>query len=223
MKTLRFLLLTLILSGFTFLQAQDKKVYTTTYIDIPITWATVTDNGQSLNGVVRFAPFFNFGNNVNVDFSEKAGFYGGWNIQNTGFIYDVDENTRKKVRNYYLGIPVGLKFGNMDKGYFYIGYELALPFNYKEKTFINEVKTKFNTWFSNRSAIQQSISIGAQLPYGANIKFKYYFTNFYKQSYTESDGQGGSVYPYENFEANIFWVSLTFELFRGWKFVYVEN
>ncbi len=220
MKSFFTFFMMMILSGYSIVQAQEKKPYITTYIEFPITWANASDNGKDLGGAVRFTPFFNFGNNLNIDFSEKAGLYVGWSIHNTGFIYDVDEFTRKKVRNYYLGIPVGLKFGNADKGYIYGGYEVEFPFNYKEKTFINEEKTKFSTWFSSRSAIQQSITVGIQSPYGASLKFKYYFTNFYKQGYSESDGQGGTVKPYENFNANIFWLSLTFELFRGWDFVY---
>ena len=148
MKTIITFIMMVVLSGYSLVQGQDKKTYISTYIDFPLTWANVSDDGVDLSGAVRFAPFFNFGNNVNVDFSEKAGFYVGWNIHNTGFIYDEDAGTRKKVRNYYLGIPVGLKFGNADKGYLYAGYEVAFPFAYKEKTIINEQKTKFNTWFS---------------------------------------------------------------------------
>jgi len=220
MKTIFTFLTLIVLSGYTHVQGQDKNTYITTYIDFPFTWSNAEDNGTDLDGAVRFTPFFNFGNNLNVDFSEKAGFYAGWSIHNTGFIYDVDENTRKKVRSYYLGIPVGIKLGNMDGTYLYTGYEVEFPFNYKEKTFINEQKTKFSTWFSSRTAIQQSFTVGVQSPYGASLKFKYYFTNFYKQGYSESDGNGGTVKPYEDFNANVFWLSLTFEIFRGKYFVY---
>ena len=148
MKTIFTFLMMIILSGTGFLQAQDKSTYISTYIDFPLTWSNASDNGQSLDGKVRFAPFFNFGNNVNVNFSEKAGFYAGWNIQNTGFTYYEDEFTKKKARNYYLGIPVGLKFGNMNGTYIYGGYEVAFPFAYKEKTFINEEKTKRTTYIN---------------------------------------------------------------------------
>ena len=86
---------------------------------------------------------------------------------------------------------------------------------YKEKTFIDEEKTKFSTWFSERTAIQQSVLVGIQMPHGTNIKFKYYFTNFYKESYTDSTGQ-----PYQNFNANIYWISLNIVLFRDMDFTY---
>lgn len=113
MKSLFTCIAMTVLFGWSLLQAQDKSTYVTTYIDFPFTWSNATENGVDLNGVVRFTPFFNFGNNLNIDFSKKTGFYVGWSIHNTGFIYDVDASTRKKVRNYYLGIPVGLKLGNM--------------------------------------------------------------------------------------------------------------
>jgi len=220
MKTIFIFLMIIVVSGYNLVQGQNNNVYSTSYIDFPFTWSNASNNGQDLGGAVRFAPFVNIGNNINVDFSKRVGFYGGLSIHNTGFIYDVDEFTRKKVRNYYLGIPVGLKIGNMDGVHLYGGYEIEFPFAYKEKTFINEQKTKFSTWFSDRTTIQQSFTVGIQSPYGTSLKFKYYFTNFYKQSYTESDGDGGTVKPYEDFNANIFWISLTFEIFRGWDFVY---
>ena len=220
MKATFTLLIIIVFSGINLVQGQDKEPYITSYIDFPLTWSNASDNGQDLGGKVRFAPFFNWGNNVNVDFSEKAGFYAGLSFHNTGFTYDVDENITKKVRNYYMGIPVGIKIGDMDGTYLYGGYEVEFPFNYKEKTFVNEQKTKYSTWFSNKTGIQQSLTIGVQSPYGASLKFKYYFTNFYKQSYTESDGDGGTVKPYEDLNPNVFWLSLTFELFRGKDFMY---
>jgi hypothetical protein len=153
---------------------------------------------------------------VNKDFSEKFGLYLGLSLSNVGFIYDVDEFTRKKVRSYNLGIPVGVKIGNMNGTYFYGGYAVEFPLNYKEKTFVNEEKEdKFNTWFSERTPIQQYVMAGIQFPYGANIKFRYYFTDFYKQGYTDSSGQ-----PYANFSGNAMVISLGLTLFRGTEFVY---
>jgi len=210
MKKLTIIVSALVLLGYYSVQGQDKKVYTTTSIEYLLSWSDVTDNGEKLSGPVRFAPFFNFQNSVNKDFSEKFGLYLGLSINNVGFIYDVDEFTRKKVRTYNLGIPVGFKIGNMNGAYLFGGYTVEFPLNYKEKTFINEEKTKFSTWFSDRTPIQQAVVAGIQLPYGANIKFKYYFTDFYKKSYTDSDGQ-----PYQNFSGNAFVVSLGIVFLRG--------
>ena len=108
----------------------------------------------------------------------------------------------------------------MASTYIYGGYEIEFPFNYKEKTFVNEEKEKFSTWFSERTSIQQSFLVGIQLPQGANLKFKYYFTNFYKTSYSELDEDGATVKPYENFNANVYWISLNIVLFKGTDFTY---
>ncbi|MDZ7606938.1 MAG: hypothetical protein U5K79_15415 [Cyclobacteriaceae bacterium] len=213
-----FLMLFLVVATYVF--GQDKNVYSTTIIEFPFTWSNASDDGENLGGPVRFAPFFNFQNNLNIDFSEKAGFFAGLGMHNVGFIYDVDENTRKKVRSYNLGIPVGFKIGNMDKTYIYGGYELEIPFAYKEKTIVNEEKTKYSKWFSDQTGLQQSVLVGVQIADGANLKFKYYFTNFYKENYTESDGDGGTVKPYENFNANIFWISLNIVMFHNAEFSY---
>lgn len=214
MKKLIITLSLLVLLGHS--QAQDQKVYSTTSVEYLFSWSDASNNGQDLTGPVRFAPFFNFQNSVNKDFSEKFGLYLGLSLSNVGFIYDVDEFTRKKVRSYNLGIPVGVKIGNMNGTYFYGGYAVEFPLNYKEKTFVNEEKEdKFNTWFSERTPIQQYVMAGIQFPYGANIKFRYYFTDFYKQGYTDSSGQ-----PYANFSGNAMVISLGLTLFRGTEFVY---
>jgi hypothetical protein len=215
MKKLMIILSALVLVGYSNVQGQDQKAYTTTSIEYLLSWSDVTDNGEKLSGPVRFAPFFNFQNSVNKDFSEKFGLYLGLSINNIGFIYDEDEFTRKKVRTYNLGIPVGFKIGNMNGTYLYGGYAVEFPLNYKEKTFINEEKAKFNTWFSDRTPIQQALVAGVQFPYGATIKVKYYFTDFYDKGYTDSTGK-----PYENFSGNAFVVSFGVMLFKGTEFTY---
>jgi hypothetical protein len=199
---------------------QDKEVYSTTIIEFPFTWSNANNIGDDQGGPVRFAPFFNFQNNLNVDFSEKAGLFAGLGIHNVGFIFDVDEYTRVKVRSYNLGIPIGFKIGNMDKSHIYGGYEIEFPFAFKQKTFVNEEKSKYSKWFSDQTQIQQSWMVGVQLPGGANVKFKYYFTNFFNEDYSMSDGDGGSYKPYQDFNANVFWISLNMVLLRNSDLTY---
>ncbi len=217
-KTLFTLILTLLATyGFT-----QKKTYTTTGMEVVFSGASVTIDGTEANTVLRFTPFFNFQTILNMDQSEKFGIFTGLGIRNVGFIYDDPNNpgTRKKVRNYYVGIPAGIKVGNLNGLFLYGGYELELPINYKEKTFIDEEKTnKFNSWFSNRTQLQNTLFVGIQFPYGANIKFKYYMNNFYKQSYTLGNGDK----PYADFEANMFYISLNFALFRNVDFYYTTE
>jgi hypothetical protein len=180
--------------------------------------ANISADGVDIDPVVRFSGFFNVQSYLNYDFSSSAGVFAGLSIKNVGFIFDVpNSNQRKKVRTYNLGIPIGFKLGNLNNIFVYGGYELEFPINYKEKTFINDEKEdKFNTWFSNRTkTVQSSAFIGLQLPYGANIKFKYYFSNFFNQDYAQKDENGIAYKPYEGLEANIFYFSLSFDLFKN--------
>ncbi len=220
MKRISTFLLFVALAGLHHVCAQDNKVYSTSMLEIQLSWANVTMNGEELGGPVRFSPFFNLSDYINVDLSDKTGLFSGLAIRNVGFIYDVDENTRIKARTYNLGIPFGVKIGQLDKAFIYAGYEIEFPINYKEKTFINEQKTKFNKWFSERTVIQHALMVGIQLPYGSNLKFKYYLSNFYKKSYSESDGNGGTVKPYENMDVNVMYISLNIYLLRNTDLYY---
>lgn len=212
------------------LHAQDEKpargVYTTSGGELIFSLASMNYDGADLDPVVRFSPVFNFQNLVHFDKGNGYGIFTGLNFRNVGFIYDVpNSNERKKVRTYNLGIPIGVNFGNNEGFHVYGGYELEIPFNYKEKTFINEEKEdKFNTWFSKRTnLLNSSIFVGVQLTQGANIKFKYYLTNFYDKGYTEKDEQGNDVKPYENFDVNVFYFSLTFDLFQNDQFTFDDQ
>lgn len=172
-------------------------------------------------GAVRFSPVINIQNMVNFDKSSRLGFFTGLNVRNVGFIFDESPSVRKKVRTYNLGIPVGVKFGDLDGTFLYAGYELEIPLNYKEKVFINEDKEdKFNTWFSGRTpGIYNTILVGVQFPYGANLKFKYYLTPFFDDGYSATDSDGNPItYP----DVNVFYVSLNFMLFKNAHFYYEE-
>src|SRR5688572_450145 len=202
--------------------AQEDKVYTTTSGELIFSFASVDYAGNEEGSIMRFSPVINIQNWLNYDKSEKLGFFTGLSVRNVGFIYDVDETTRKKYRTYNVGIPVGIKIGNLSDKFLFFGYELEIPVNYKEKTFINEDKEdKKNIWFTDRvPTVNHSLMAGIQLPYGATIKFKYYLTNFFDEDFTASDGQGGTYKPYENLDVNIFYFSLSFGLLKDTGFYY---
>jgi len=96
-------------------------------------WIFSTGNVEGQNNVVRWSPVINLQNFLNFDRSQNFGWFTGVNLRNVGFIYDESPSIRKKFRTYNLGVPLGLKFGNLDKTFFYLGYELEMAFNYKEK------------------------------------------------------------------------------------------
>ena len=217
MKTKISIIIAVLLMGVFELNAQVKKAYTTSGGEMIFSFATIDNNGGESGNVMRWSPFFNFQNLVNYDFNNNLGVFSGLNIRNVGFIYD-DPNTniRKKYRNYTAGIPVGFKLGKLDNLFVYGGYEIEFPLNYKEKTFENEKKAdKFNVWFSKRvPSIYHSLLLGVNLPYGTNIKFKYYLTSFFNKDFKETIN-GEVSKPYENIEANVFYFSLTFDLFKN--------
>jgi hypothetical protein len=227
---LRIFLIAFILVAGTTVFAQDgKKIYTTTSGELIFSFANITDNGSEEGSVLRFSPVVNIQNWVNIDKTENFGLFTGLSVRNVGFIYDVpnnspvkydypnETNVRKKFRTYNLGIPIGIKLGNLSDKFVFVGYELEIPLNYKEKTFINDDKEdKDNIWFSNRvNTFNHSLMAGVQLPYGATLKFKYYLTNFFNKDFEASNGQGGTIKPYENVDANVFYFSLSFGLLKN--------
>jgi hypothetical protein len=178
--------------------------------------------GSSKGAVVRFSPFFNVQGLANYDLNKHFGIFTGLTVRNLGFIYDVpDSPVRYKFRTYNVGIPVGIKVGTMNKALVFVGYELELPFNYKEKRFENEKKEdKFDVWLSNRNELLfHSLMLGVQGPHGTTIKFKYYLNNFHNTDFTETV-DGVETKPYQGLNANIFYVSLAFDLFDGGRFIY---
>src|SRR6186997_2429640 len=171
MKPIIYSILLMLLPGI--ILAQDDKIYTTSSGELIFSFASVDYPGTEEGSIMRFSPVINIQNWLNYDKSEKLGFFTGLSVRNVGFIYDVDETTRKKYRTYNIGIPLGIKIGNLSEKFLFFGYELEIPVNYKEKTFINEEKDdKKNIWFSGRVPIfNHSLMAGAQLPYGATLKF----------------------------------------------------
>jgi hypothetical protein len=222
--------LSLLMVAFTAHQAlaQDsgsqKKVYSTTGGEIIFSGADIKDKGSNANSIVRFSPVFNFQNQLHYDVSNSLGFFTGLNIRNVGFIFDDPfvANTRYKMRSYTLGIPFAIKVGKMDGTCLFAGYELELPFNFKQKKFVNEDKEeKESYWFTDRTpGLYQSVFMGFQGPYGVQLKFKYYMTNFVNQDYAANDGNGNIIHPYAGFKANVFYVSVSFQLLRNIKLYY---
>lgn len=217
----RILLLIVATALFSTVSVAQNKLYTTTGSEIIFSFATIDDNGNSNGNIMRWSPVFNVQFYGNYDLNKNIGLMFGATIRNVGFIYNVQDGTgtKKKHRNYDFGIPVGVKVGNMRKTFFFAGYEIEFPFNYKEKTFINEQKTKFSVWFSNRvPAYYHTVFAGIQFPYGISLKFKYYLSEFFNQNYTESGGNQ----PYKGLNVNVFYFSLSTSLFRGHE-VYVTE
>ena len=184
-------------------------------------FASINDNGYSESSTIRWAPFFNVQSMLNMDFSDNMGLFTGLAIRNVGYIYDNYSDmegaiVKKKFRSYNLGLPLGIKLGNLDKFFIYGGYEIEVPFVYKEKTFDSGDKIdKITGWFSKRQNLfQHGFLVGIQLPFGSNIKFKYYLSEFHNQDFTDKAGNK----PYAGLESNIFYISFSSYLFENFDF-----
>lgn len=176
-----------------------------------LSFGNVTNAGEHVRSVPRFTIFFNIGTNYNYDFSNNFGIYTGLNIKNIGLITKTD-TSKLKQRVYTLGVPLGLKFGNMRDGFFFfLGGEYDLAFNYKEKFFLNgDKKSKFNEWFSDRTPLlMPSVFAGFRFSPGFGIKAQYYLNNFFNQDYTRSVN-GVKEKPYKDLEANMMFVTLSY-------------
>lgn len=221
-----FTLLLIISTAFTYTFAQTKTVTKDVkpYFTSGGEWIFSTGTLQNNNNVLRFSPVINLQTLLNFDQSESFGWFTGVNIRNVGFIFDESASVRKKVRNYNLGIPIGVKLGHLNDRFFFAGYELEIAMNYRERTFVDEVRTeRFSVWFSDRvNTLQHALFIGYTLPKGTSIKAKYYLTSFFNQEF-RATGADGPFQPYEGLDANIFYVSLNFSLFKNWELVDLED
>jgi hypothetical protein len=171
---------------------------------------------------MRFTLFFHTQQFLNIDLTQKIGFYTGAAIRNVGFITEDlyqrvgfnhienthpnwNKNTKVKRRSYSLGFPIALKVGVLDKHYFlYAGGEYEWMFHYKQKLFLDGNKVKYKEWTSDRvNPWVPSVFGGIQFPGGLNLKFKYYLQNFLNTDFKGVDF--GEEVDYSQFESSTIW------------------
>jgi hypothetical protein len=199
--------------------AQRKVWYTSSGGDAGIfSLATVEMDGREVRPILRFSPVFNFGSNLNWNYADFGGMYVGWNVRNIGLITrdSLNQQDRFKRRVYMLGIPVGLKFGDMKRDrFFYFGGEVGYPFHYKEKFFPDgdrDKKVRKREWFSERvETFTTAAFAGIHFNERFSIKAQYFLNNFFNQDYTTTDAQGNTIRPYANYSANLFFVTFNYD------------
>ncbi len=142
---------------------------------------------------LRFSYIINFGLTFNYNFNRHVGVYTGIDMKNIGFIEKLSSGMTRKQRTYNLGVPVGIKIGNMAdrRGYIFLGGGIDAPFNYRQKSFVNRSqKTKYNEWFSDATpAIMPYVFAGVAIPRGVSVKFQYYPNNYVNPDYTRNSYQ----------------------------------
>jgi hypothetical protein len=196
--------------------AQGTQFYGSGASEMIFSFAAIENQGNDQGNILRWSPVFNIQGYLNLDFANTIGFFTGLGIRNVGFIYDIpNSNVKMKYRTYNLGVPVGLKLGKLDFMFLFAGYEIEFPFHYKEKKFENEIKEKFGVWFSDRvEPVQHTLMAGIQFPFGMDIKFKYYLTNFHNKDYVELV-DGVEQMPYQYLNTNIMYLSLAWNMFTN--------
>jgi hypothetical protein len=158
-------------------------------------------------GIIRFSYVLNFGVTFNYNYNRHLGAYAGIDVKNIGFIEKNADAATVKRRTYNLGVPLGVKAGNMaaKRAYIFLGGGADLPFNYREKTFIiRDQKTKFSEWFSDRTpSIMPYVFAGAAVTQGFTIKVQYYPNNFFNPDFTTNGSQ-----PYASYDVHLILVSI---------------
>ena len=204
---------------FSITASAQTKSYFSHSGEMIFSFAKVKYNGKEESSNLRWSPVFNAQLLHNYDLTQHFGVFYGLNIKNVGFIFDIpNSDTMMKFRTYNLGVPVGIKLGNVNGTFLYGGYEIEFPFHYKEKLFVDDDKKDVNSyWFSNRvNTMMQGPFVGINFKGGLNLKFKYYNTAFFNKNYSETVN-GAEVKPYQNLEANVFYFSIDFNVFKDVK------
>ena len=204
----------------------QKEIYTTSGGEMIFQMSDVNEGGP-VSTNTRWTIFLHLGTYVHMDFNDRVGVFSGLALRNVGFI--TNQGTEKKIRRTYnLGIPLALKVGLFDKHlYLFGGGEYEWLFHYKEKYWPNSngkrdnEKVKYTEWFSNRvTRFMPSWFIGLEMPFGINVKFKYYLKNYMNQDYMDANGD----LIYQDLEVNLYYVSVAWNMeYKKFKKIYSKD
>ena len=216
-----YVLIVILYSSLSVFSQDENKIYITYGPEAIMSFGLFDDNNNTTGTIMRFTPVFNFMINGNKDFGKHFGLTFGVAVHNSGFILNYSDTTlRYKFRTYNIGISLGVKLGNLDKGYFYIGYEPEFPVGYKEKKYIYMEESSFKEWFSERTpAVYHSVFVGYNFAPGVGVKIKYYFNEFFNRDFIDSNGNQ----PYKNLKANVLYIAFDFMLFQNNKFAFSKK
>lgn len=188
---------------------QKRAISTTSLFEAHnLQFATMSNNGVSLNVNPRYSYYFNLGVDFNVNITSRLKPFTGIYVKNIGVIVKEAE-TVTKHRGYYLGAPLGVKvYSKNHKNYLKLGTDFNYALNYKQKTFVDgDKKDKFNEWGSDR-IVKWYPSIFAGFQYeGLSMCLNYYYNNFFNTEYTNN-----GVRPYSGADVQMVTVSFGYHI-----------
>ena len=190
--------------------AQIEK-YKTYSLEFIFSKANYSINENQISTPVRFTCFFHTSTNYHVDIGKYFGVFSGFGIRNVGFTSDHGDTALKR-RNYYIGIPLAIKLGNLkEDNYVFGGIEGEMGLNYKEKLFIHDKKVSVSSeWFSDKTPLfMPSVFAGINFKSGLNIKVKYYLKDFLKNGY---DYSIASIPKYQSTQSQIYYLALSYSI-----------
>ena len=209
-QTLALVLVATLFSAGTFAQG---KLYTSSGIENIFAFSNIesSESATPIQQDLRYTIAFNIQTNINYDFGNNFGVYSGLGIRNVGINYRPEGDYRIKQRAYSLGVPLGFKIGNLDKGiFFYGGAEYEWMFAYKEKRYVDGEKKIKREWFSDRlNSFVPSLYGGVSFANGISVSVKYYMDDFLNKDYTTSNTK-----PYANINSQMIYLSVGISLFE---------
>ncbi len=167
--------------------------------------------------VPRFTTVVNIGFAFHYDLNNKIGLISGIGLRNMGFIEKEDDMTIKR-RVYSLGIPLGIKLGNLaGRNFVFGGLGVDLPFNYREKTFRSRSnKTKYSEWIGDQTPrVLPFLFMGHSWSPGITVKLQYYPANFLNADYETSNIVQQRIKPFAGYNVNIFLLSAGIDIHYG--------
>ncbi|MBS1777092.1 MAG: hypothetical protein JSS64_12520 [Bacteroidetes bacterium] len=148
---------------------------------------TKADGTQHLT-TPRFTAVVNLGISLHYDLSKNIGLISGIGLRNMGFVEEENGYTVKR-RVYSLGIPLGIKIGDLrNRNFLFLGGGADFPFHYREKRFTkrNE-KSSYSKWMGDETPrVLPFIFAGYSFDPGITLKVQYYPGNFLNDQFMDS-------------------------------------
>jgi hypothetical protein len=207
--------------NFTVKVPEQKRFYTGNGLDfIMLSTAIVSKPGKTTHLTMpRFTAIVNLGFTFNYDLDSRIGFFSGIGLRNMGFIEKIGDSTIKR-RVYSLGVPLGVKIGNLrNRNFVFLGGGIDVPLHYREKSFRDRGdKDRINEWFSDRTRrVMPFAFVGYSFDPGVTLKLQYYPGNFLNDNYEERakgvyPGVAPLVKPYAGYSVHLLLLSLGIDI-----------